>query len=107
MKVNDRLNVGASLDYTWASLDMKLLASPQQFDQMFQFSNGGMTLAQADAYLGTSMNGNFARLDFPTPTNLRVKPKVPAGRESWVRRSKLRTSDLWCQLPNEAHDCLI
>jgi len=69
MKVNDRLNVGASLDYTWASLDMKLLASPQQFDQMFQFSNGGMTLAQADAYLGTSMNGNFARLDFPNPTN--------------------------------------
>ena len=60
MKVNDRLNVGASLDYTWASLDMKLLASPAQFDGMFQFSNG-MSLTAAG--LG-AMAGNFARLDF-------------------------------------------
>lgn len=64
MRVNEQLNVGATLDYSWASLDMKMLASPTQFDQMFQFGNGGMTLAQMDQAMGSSMNGNFARLDF-------------------------------------------
>ena len=64
MKVNDRLNVGASLDFTWASLDMKMLASPDQFDQMFQAGNGGMTLEQLDAAMSSSYEGNFARLAF-------------------------------------------
>ena len=72
MKVNDRINVGATLDYTWASLDMKMLASPAQFDQMFQAGNSGMTLADLDAYVASQnpssppppYAGNFARLEF-------------------------------------------
>ncbi len=55
MRVNEQLNVGATLDYSWASLDMKMLASPTQFDQMFQFANNG-ALPQG--------SGNFARLEF-------------------------------------------
>lgn len=57
MKVNDRLNVGASLDFTWANLDMKMLASPQQFAGMYEFANNGNSLPGMYA-------GNYARLDF-------------------------------------------
>ena len=77
MKVNDRLNVGASLDFTWANLDMKMLASPQQFVGMYAFGNGlgmdqaGMTAATSQLNaMGTQMGlqgpmaSNYARLDF-------------------------------------------
>lgn len=72
MKVDDRLNVGASLDYTWASLDMKMLASPNQFVGMFAYGNGmDMTTASAALnQMGGAMGmpgnlaDNYARLDF-------------------------------------------
>jgi long-chain fatty acid transport protein len=67
VKVNDRINVGATLDYTWASLDMKLLASPDQFVGMFAYGNGMDAAAAATALNGMGMgtlSSNFARLDF-------------------------------------------
>ncbi len=64
MRVNEQLNVGATLDYSWASLDMKMLASPDQFVGMFAFGNG-ISPAVASTQLGAmSMTNKFARLDF-------------------------------------------
>jgi long-chain fatty acid transport protein len=59
LKVNEHLNLGASLDYTWASLDMKMAASGAQLGGMV---TGGLgNIAAAAAGLSAAP---WARIDF-------------------------------------------
>lgn len=57
-KVNDQLNVGASLDYSWAGLDMQMTASPDQLWGMMAFGNG-ITAAQARGAFDQMMSPNL------------------------------------------------
>jgi long-chain fatty acid transport protein len=59
LKVNDQLNVGASLDYSWASLDMKMAATGAQLGGMV--TGGSGNIAAAAAGLATAP---WARIDF-------------------------------------------
>jgi long-chain fatty acid transport protein len=59
LKVNEQLNVGASLDYTWASLDMKMAASGAQLSGMV--TGGSGNIAAAAAGLAAAP---WARIDF-------------------------------------------
>ncbi len=59
LKVNEQLNVGASLDYSWASLDMKMAASGAQLGGMV--TGGSGNIAAAAAGLTTAP---WARIDF-------------------------------------------
>lgn len=59
LKVNEQLNVGASLDYTWASLDMKMAASGAQLGGMVTGGSGNIAAAAA----GLSA-APWARIDF-------------------------------------------
>ncbi len=59
LKVNEQLNVGASLDYSWASLDMKMAASGAQLGGMV--TGGSGNIAAAAAGLAAAP---WARIDF-------------------------------------------
>ena len=59
LKVNEQLNVGASLDYSWASLDMKMAASGAQLGGMV--TGGSGVIAGAAAGLTAAP---WARIDF-------------------------------------------
>jgi long-chain fatty acid transport protein len=59
LKVNEHLNLGASLDYTWASLDMKMAASGAQLGGMVTGGLGNIAAAAA----GLSAEP-WARIDF-------------------------------------------
>ncbi len=59
LKVNDQLNIGASLDYSWASLDMKMAASGAQLGGMV--TGGSGNIAAAAAGLAAAQ---WARIDF-------------------------------------------
>jgi long-chain fatty acid transport protein len=59
LKVNEQLNVGASLDYSWASLDMKMAASGAQLFDMV--TGGSGSIAAAAAGLAAAP---WARIDF-------------------------------------------
>lgn len=58
-KVNDQLNVGASLDYSWATLDMKMAATGEQLGGMV--TGGAGNIAAAAAGLAAAP---WARIDF-------------------------------------------
>ena len=58
-KVNEKLNVGASLDYSWASLDLKMAATGAQLGGMV--TGGAGNIAAAAAGLATAP---WARIDF-------------------------------------------
>lgn len=60
LKVNEQLNVGASLDYSWASLDMKMAASGAQLGGMVTPGSSG-NIAVAAAGLAAAP---WARIDF-------------------------------------------
>ena len=59
LKVNEHLNLGASLDYTWASLDMKMAASGAQLGGMV--TGGSNPIAKAAPMLA---GAPWARIDF-------------------------------------------
>ncbi len=59
LKVNEQLNIGASLDYSWASLDMKMAASGAQLGGMV--TGGSGNIAAAAAGLAAAP---WARIDF-------------------------------------------
>lgn len=59
LKVNEQLNIGASLDYSWASLDMKMAASGAQLGGMV--TGGSGNIAAAAAVLAAAP---WARIDF-------------------------------------------
>lgn len=59
LKVNDQLNVGASLDYTWASLDMKMAATGAQLGGMVTGGSGNIAAAA-----GGLARAPWARIDF-------------------------------------------
>ena len=59
LKVNEQLNVGASLDYSWASLDMKMAATGAQLGGMV--TGGAGNIAAAAAGLTAAP---WARIDF-------------------------------------------
>lgn len=59
LKVNEHLNLGASLDYTWASLDLKMAASGAQLGGMV--TGGSGNIAAAAARLSAAP---WARIDF-------------------------------------------
>lgn len=59
LKINDQLNMGASLDYSWASLDLKMAASGAQLGGMV--TGGSGNIAAAAASLAAAP---WARIDF-------------------------------------------
>jgi long-chain fatty acid transport protein len=59
LKVNEQLNVGASLDYSWASLDMKMAASGAQLGGMVTGGSGNIAAAAAGLTAAP-----WARIDF-------------------------------------------
>jgi long-chain fatty acid transport protein len=59
LKVNEQLNIGASLDYSWASLDMKMAASGAQLGGMV--TGGSGNIAATAAGLAAAP---WARIDF-------------------------------------------
>lgn len=59
LKVNEQMNVGASLDYSWASLDMRLAATGAQLGSMV--TSGSGNIAAAAAGLAAAP---WARIDF-------------------------------------------
>lgn len=61
-KVNDRVNLGATLDFTWASLDMRMAA---MFSQM-----GGMSPMPTGQF--ASMMGAMAKGQMPAPQTVRI-----------------------------------
>ncbi len=72
-RVNSQLTLGASLDFVWAGLDMKMAASGAQFVQMMSASGkyteqqaiGAVTTpAQQGGFGMTNDNTTVARLDF-------------------------------------------
>jgi long-chain fatty acid transport protein len=59
LKVNEQLNVGASLDYSWASLDMQMAASGAQLGGMVTGGEGNIAAAAAGLAAAP-----WARIDF-------------------------------------------
>lgn len=60
-KVNEQLNVGATLDYAWSGLDLKMAASSQQLGGMYAAAGGDLN--QLGPVM-SSMGIQGARLDF-------------------------------------------
>jgi long-chain fatty acid transport protein len=65
-KVNSQLNVGASLDYTWSSLDMRMAATLGQLGLMYTGGTDGFSPQNLQAAMGqlTQANVSTARIDF-------------------------------------------
>jgi long-chain fatty acid transport protein len=59
LKVNEQLNIGASLDYSWASLDMKMAATGAQLGGMVTAGSGNIAAAAAGLAAAP-----WARIDF-------------------------------------------
>jgi long-chain fatty acid transport protein len=59
--VNDNLNIGGSLDWVWATMDIKMAASAAQFNALGTGMSAGMGGAMAGLILG---GANTFRIDF-------------------------------------------
>ena len=65
-KVSPQLNVGASLDFSWASLDMRMAATLGQLGSMYTGGTGGFSPTNLQTAMGqlTQANISTARIDF-------------------------------------------
>ena len=64
MKVNDRLNVGGTLDYTWASLDMRMAALFSQMAGMSPAPTGQFATMMSAIQQGQMTAPSTVRIDF-------------------------------------------
>lgn len=63
-KVNDRVNVGATLDYTWASLDMRMAAMFSQMAGMSPMPTGQFAQMMGTIQQGQMQPPSTVRIDF-------------------------------------------
>ncbi len=71
-QVDDKINVGGSVDFVWAGMDLKMALSGQQFGDMIAAFGGSQTYGSASGSLvntfGASVGPNPGQLTPPSPT---------------------------------------
>ncbi len=82
INVNDKLTVGGSLDFVWASLDLKMALNGQQFQDLtsthqFGTASGSMVDILNGAFGGGALTAlNWARFDFSDDSPFTGKAKA-------------------------------
>lgn len=75
MKVSPDFNIGASLDYAWMSLDMKMAATVPMLSQMVTGADGAFGMALANPG-GPLSQAQWARIDFSDNNDFTGKAKA-------------------------------
>jgi long-chain fatty acid transport protein len=67
--VNDKLKLGASLDFVWASMDLKMALTGAQFGDMVTAFGGSQTFGTASGSMITAFGGMMGMLNPANPVN--------------------------------------